>query len=108
MIDGQPLKKGYIRVLPVDARSSGSSVENGAFTLGTYEPGDGCVTGKHKVEVVASEPTGDGGTRWLAPKKYANVETAELNVTIDGPTRDLIVDLKWDGGKPFVETGTKE
>lgn len=105
MLDGKPLTRGYIRVVPSEARSSGGPIDsNGRFVLGTYEPDDGCVVGTHRVEVCSNEPRG-GDLFWYAPKKYANIETSEITVTIAEPTTDLQVDISWSGGRPLLEKG---
>jgi hypothetical protein len=41
--------------------------------------------------------------RWEAPKKYQDQTTSELTEEITGPTDKVIIELKWDGGKPFDE-----
>lgn len=91
-------------VIPEAERPAGSSIgPDGRFTLTSYELNDGVVTGTHLVTVISTEHISERETRWLAPKKYSNAQTSGLTVTIDGPTDDLIIDLTWDGKKPFVE-----
>jgi hypothetical protein len=105
MIDGQPLSQGAIMVAPQDERPSmGAIAADGSFTLSCYEKGDGAVPGTHKVSITATEPLNDRQVRWHAPKKYAHINTSGLTATIDGPTDDLVINLTWDGGKPFVES----
>ena len=104
LIDGKPLTKGSIMVIPMGERPAGASIgPDGRFTLTTYEPNDGVITGTHYVTVFSTEHLNDRETRWLAPKKYGDPQTSGLSVTIDGPTDDLIINLTWDGKKPFVE-----
>jgi hypothetical protein len=104
LIDGQPLTRGYIRVVPSDARASGGEIgPDGRFTLGCFEKADGCVVGTYPVSVYAAEPLGANAKRWLAPRKYADPATSGLTVDIKEPTDSLVIELSWDGGKPFVE-----
>jgi hypothetical protein len=60
--------------------------------------------GTHKIEIVACQPLNDTQSRWHAPKKYSNPTTSGLTQQIDGPKRDLVINLTWNGGTPFVET----
>lgn len=103
-IDGQPLGGGVIRLYPANARPASAAIDaDGRFTLKTFEDDDGAVLGTHPVTVTWVEEISDNKRRWLAPKKYADPETSGRTVTIDGPTDSLLIELTWDGGKPFVE-----
>ena len=105
LIDGKPLTVGTIRVVPQNDRPAfGRIGPDGRFTLKTFEDGDGAVRGTHPVMVLAIEPISSTRQRWHAPKKYANPKSSGLTATIDGPTDSLLVELSWEGGKPFVET----
>ncbi|MCE9566952.1 MAG: hypothetical protein K8U57_33540 [Planctomycetes bacterium] len=107
LIDGQPLTKGSVQVMPAGFRAaSGTIGPDGRFTLTTNEDNDGCVTGTHPVRVVGNENVGPSDIRWLAPKKYASPGESDVTVTIDGPTKDLKIELTWAGGKPFIEKGS--
>lgn len=104
-IDGAPLADGFITLIPPKGRSSfGEIDEQGRFTLTTYEPGDGVPVGTMKVEVVGRKSLSETQAQWLAPKKYADRSTSELEVEITEPTDSLEINLTWDGGKPFIET----
>ncbi len=104
LIDGKPLPHGFIRLIPEGARpASGKIGPDGCFTLTTFERGDGAVPGTHPVSVTGVETISTTSQRWHAPKKYVNPKTSGLIATIDGPTDSLVVELTWDGGKPFVE-----
>lgn len=103
-IDGEPLRGGYIRVIPADSRAaSGEIDENGRFRLTTMKDNDGCLPGMHAVEVGSRQTVRHGELLWLAPEVYRDPGRSGLTVTIDGPTDNLEIDLTWDGGKPFVE-----
>jgi hypothetical protein len=104
MIDGVPLTKGYVFVIPTGNRPALGTIDGqGRFVLTTFDPGDGCVLGKHRVTVIANEQITPTRMKWLVPKKYIDPELSELLVTIDKPTKDLRIDLTWDGGEPFIE-----
>jgi len=109
LIDGKPLGYGFIRLVPADARpATGQLDADGRFTLKTFEPGDGAVLGTHPVVVLAAEQISARKQRWHAPKKYIDAKTSGLTAKIDGPTDSLLVELSWEGGKPFVETIEEE
>lgn len=104
LVDGKPLPYGFVQVVPEGARPAAGAVgPDGRFTLTTFEPGDGAVLGIHPVMVTAAEMISTTTQRWHAPKKYADVATSGLAVTIDAPTDSLLIQLSWDGGKPFDE-----
>ena len=104
LIDGQPLKTGYIQFIPQGARPAGGKIDSeGRFQLTCFDPGDGAVVGKHRVTVTASEFVSPTQTKWFAPKKYGDVTNSGLQQEITGPTDDVVINLTWDGGKPFVE-----
>lgn len=107
LIDGKPMEYGIIQVLPAGHRAATGTIQpDGSFTLGCYEKDDGCVTGTHPVRVDGREPLGLTKTKWHAPKHFAFPGTSRVNVTIDAPTDELVVELSSGGEKaftPFVE-----
>lgn len=104
LIDGKPLTSGSIMVVPAGQRPAGGSIgPDGRFTLSCFAQNDGVVPGTHRVAVQANEHIGERETRWLAPKKYGNVATSGLTLTVAEPTDDVVINLSWDGKKPFVE-----
>ena len=104
LIDGKPLTCGSIMVIPDGERPAGGNIgPDGRFQLTSYELNDGVTPGTHRVTVQATERISERETRWLTPKKYGNPASSDLQVTIDGPTDDLTIELSWEGGKPFVE-----
>ncbi len=103
-LDGEPVPFGHIRFVPGDARAAFGEIENdGHFRLTTFDSGDGCVLGTHKVEVIARHPQGETSIRHLVPPKYGTAETSDISVEITGPTSDLEVKLVSNGWKPFTE-----
>lgn len=104
LIDGKPLTVGNVKFVPEGARpSAGKLDESGRFTLTCYDGGDGVVPGRHRAQISAMEVIGPSKVRWLAPPKYADFRTSELEFEITEPTDDLKIELTWDGGKPFVQ-----
>jgi hypothetical protein len=104
LIDGQPLTYGYIRLVPDDARPAGGKINpDGTFTLTCYDGNDGCVPGTHKVSVVAVEVLSSSSQKWHAPKQYIDPATSAVTATVGEPTDNLVIELSWQGGKPFIE-----
>lgn len=104
LIDGEPLTHGLVRFVPKGARPAAGRVdETGHFTLTTYNAEDGVVLGVHQVSVNAAEYLSATKKKWHAPKKYATFRTSPLTEEITGSTDSLVINLTWNGGKPFVE-----
>jgi hypothetical protein len=105
LIDGKPLDRGFIRFIPKSARASTGKIgKDGRFTLGCFEKADGAVPGSHAIEVAAIEVLNPEKVRHYVPEKYADAATSGLVKEITGPIDDLVVELTWDGGKPFTKT----
>jgi hypothetical protein len=106
LIDGQPVAAGIIKIVPSGARPAyGQLDEEGRFTLTTFDKDDGCVEGTHRVMVLGRREE-NGRHHWLAPKKYWSRKNREPTITIEGATDSLVIELTWDGGKPFSERMT--
>jgi hypothetical protein len=88
---GQPLAHYQVMLAPEDGRrpAAGVSNEQGKFSLGTNDVGDGAPPGKHRVSVVYVGPPsagGDGQNNFAPPPppkvklaaKYGNPETSGL------------------------------
>jgi hypothetical protein len=105
LIDGQPLKYGSVRFTPDNARMSGGLLDaEGRFSLSCFERNDGAVIGVHRVTIAAGETLSPTKVRWHAPKKYSDLGTSGLVQEIKDPDDSLVINLTWDGGKPFDET----
>lgn len=105
LIDGKPLTHGFIQVAPEGHRAAHGDIgKDGTFKLTTFDANDGCVPGKHKIAIIATESIDAKSQRWHAPKQYMSAATSglEIEVKADGPN-ELKVELTWNGGKPFVE-----
>jgi hypothetical protein len=107
LIDGQPLTVGNIKFVPDGARASSGKLDSqGRFTLTCYDGEDGVVPGRHRAQISAMEVISASKVKWLAPPKYADFRTSELEFEINEPTDDLKITLTWEGsppGKPFVQ-----
>lgn len=100
-IDGQPLRSGFVRLVPDDARPSvGRIGEDGTFSLTTFSKEDGSVPGTHRVAVVAYDESSPAQLRWLVPKEYSQASTSGLTVDITGPTDSLEIKLTWGQQSP--------
>lgn len=106
-IDGQPLTTGQVMVSPPGQRQSIGPLDGqGRFELTCYKKGDGAPVGTFPVAVMAVEQVGERQLRWHAPRKYSNEQQSGLEVTIDGATDDLAIELTWQGSNhsgPFDE-----
>ena len=104
LIDGQPLTTGNIKFVPEGARPSAGVIDpTGHFTLTCYDGNDGVIPGNHRVQISASEILSESKVKWWAPKKYADFRSSGLTYTINEPTDDLVIELTWDGKKPFID-----
>jgi len=107
LIDGKPLTFGTVVFVPEGGRQSTGSLDaNGHFQLSCFDPNDGALPGKHKIQVLSSEFINNTSNKWHAPKKYADRRTSGLTETITGPTDALVINLTWKGSppeKPFIE-----
>jgi len=104
LIDGKPLTSGSIQFVPEGARPSGGAIDqDGHFVLSCYALGDGAVIGAHRVRVTAAKNISEKELRWDAPKTYSDITTSGLVVNVDAPADDVVINLTWNGGKPFVE-----
>jgi len=104
-IDGQPVPKAQIRVIPSNGRSAQAVTDaEGRFKLATfdYEKFDGAILGEHQLEIKAAETT-PGGIRYLIPKKYFHASSSGITLKVEKPDDNVRIDLTWDGGAPFVE-----
>ncbi len=104
LIDGKPLTHGFVRFVPKNARPSQAELdESGRFTLSSYGAADGVVPGVHKVEVNGAEYLSSTEVLWHAPKKYSSFRFSPLTQEITDANDSLVINLSWDGGKPFKE-----
>ena len=89
-MDGKPLEKGLVGLVPVDpnvGRSASGIIENGKFTIMTSASAPGAVIGKYRISVISNEipespPPPDQLPKSLIPVKYNNVMTSGLEVEV--------------------------
>ena len=104
LIDGKPLTCGTICIIPENARMAAGDIgPDGRFTMRCFDENDGAVLGTHPVTVTAFEQIDNATRKWFAPKKYSDAKTSGKTVTVDGANDSLVINLTWEGGKPFVE-----
>ena len=109
MIDGEPLRHSFVQVIPDNARPAVSPIDSeGRFTLSTFGNQDGCIPGTHKVAVNGIETISPTRQKWHAPKRYMDTETSVLTLTIDENTKEVKIELSWDGEEPVEETFAEE
>jgi hypothetical protein len=108
LIDGKPLQTGSIKLVPESGRPVSSAImSDGSFklaenSLSSSRSNDGVSAGIYQVSISASKVIDEdaGQVEWLAPSKYADFRTSGLEVRIEGPERDLRLDLTWKGNHP--------
>jgi hypothetical protein len=100
LLDGEPVEKATVVFQPVDANGKpGTALTDarGYFQAETFESGDGLTAGTHRVSIrkvhmadrdgnIVEAVVDDGGglkEKHFLPEKYANVETAGIEVTIE-------------------------
>ena len=84
----KPIEQGTIGFIPGKGRPAIGQIKDGAFTLTTYDYGDGAIPGKHRVTVtsVKKEPSPTGGddtTVFLIPQRFSIA--TESNVDVEVP-----------------------
>jgi hypothetical protein len=103
-VDGKPLSSGSVMVIPVDGRpASGTIGRDGRFTLTTFRPGDGVLTGTHQVVVSAHESLGGTKLRWLVPAACRSMAASPLRLEVTGATSAATISISTDGQPLQVE-----
>lgn len=115
--DGKTVENATVSFYPVeqtaDARpANGTTDANGAFTLTTLQPNDGIFPGEYKVVVrkleikyltddeynaalAAGNPPSGPESKDLLPKKYIEVDTTPLSVSIgEKGDKNIVLDLE--------------
>ena len=108
MIDGQPLATGvpgFIQVIPSEGRAASGTIDpqTGKFKLTTLAPDDGCVLGTHRVTVSMNQVVGVENVS-LIPEKYSDLSKTDLQVTVEGPTDSMVIELSGPLKKARPET----
>jgi hypothetical protein len=100
LIDGKPLTTGFVRFVSASGNTATGQLDSaGKFQLTTFHEKDGVVPGQQSVEVIAIEAQGST-TKHLIPKKYATAETSGITLPIEKATRDVKIELTWQGETP--------
>lgn len=99
---GDPVRLGTIELESVEhgVTASGKIMEDGRFTLGTYDTADGAVAGEHRViimQMIINDGRVDHSKDHGKPvdPRFANYGTSGLTVTVgeDGST-DLTIEVE--------------
>lgn len=81
-LNGKPLTGGSVMFTPETGRGAVGVIDaQGEFELGTYEPGDGAIVGKHKVAVF---PVGSSFESEQVPSNYVPIPTRYQNGNSSG------------------------
>jgi hypothetical protein len=81
-LDGKLLAGGSVMFTPETGRGAVGVINpNGEFVLGTYEPDDGAIVGKHKVAVF---PIGSSFESDQLPSNYVAIPTRYQNGSSSG------------------------
>lgn len=108
-VKGTPVKEGAITFIPAQGRQVSGIIENGKYSLTTYQHNDGARAGEYKVQVQAMEAAGGEETsaidevssfaeelkletdapprrqriKFIVPPVYANPATTPLKATVE-------------------------
>ena len=103
--DGKPLTKGTVEFVLMDqdkpSTATGEISEDGTYVLGTFEPDDGAIAGRHQVVVIADHEIGTGVERpgLLAPTalhpKYRNFKTSGLEFTVEPGKNEITIPVEY-------------
>lgn len=86
--DGSPLGGGWIACeSPEHSVAARGVIEaDGTFELGTYEPGDGAVAGRHLVAITPASPEGYDPDQGTAPpaidQRFTHMDTSGLEIKV--------------------------
>ena len=104
LLDGKPLETGTLSIQSPGQRSSYATLgPGGKFSISAFSENDGLMIGKHPVAVISKENINGKTVKWLIPKKYTDIATSGLEIDVPGPRSDVVINLTWGGGKPFIE-----
>jgi len=84
---GKPVETGYVQFVPEKGRPASGTIQNGQFTLMTYEEGDGAIPGKHQVGITATKQVtikgrGEPVDVYIIPQRYANPSSSGVTVEV--------------------------
>jgi hypothetical protein len=85
---------------PVGAKEGarGEVQPDGSFRLGTHKPGDGAAPGEYRVSIQPSLPPLDRPAPRILDRRYENVATSGLRVTLKPETNRVTLEV--DKPKP--------
>ena len=103
--DGKPLTKGTVEFEAIGQRkpitASGQIAKDGTFQLGTFQPGDGAISGQHRVAVIVDYDIGTGVERpqELPPPelhpRFRSFKTSGLKYTVEPRMNNILVEVEY-------------
>ena len=93
---GNPLPDAFLTFYPEDGQkpAAGTSDQSGAYTLTTFNNGDGAIPGPHTVTVNAYDATPEGASmRSLIPARYGDINSSPLKVTVEEGRNEIPLEL---------------
>jgi hypothetical protein len=91
LLKGQPILNGTISFEPDNGgREANGNIENGTFSLTTFQKDDGAVAGLHRVAVKGA----GGGKKDPVPLKYHNYSSSGLTVEVSADKAEYVIELK--------------
>ncbi len=97
---GSPVAQANVMFVPENGRpASGTSDDQGEFTLTTYSNNDGAQSGEHQVLITKLEPASPSDPyatrKSLIPEKYGELKTSPLKQSIKaGDNPEITIELK--------------
>src|SRR5262245_39683599 len=103
--DGTRLTKGTVEFEAIGQSkpitASGEIKQDGTFLLGTYRPGDGAISGQHRVAVIVDYHIGTGVERpqelpaaELHPR-FRSFKTSGLKYTVEPRMNNILVEVDY-------------
>ncbi len=105
---GKPLEFGSVMIQPTAGPAARATIQSdGSFAAGTFEPGDGAISGPAAVRVACYEQQRPGATppagepslgKSLIPERYTRFETSGITVAVAPGMPPLEIELSAETG----------
>jgi hypothetical protein len=97
--DGTPLKGGLVVFESVDnprVMARGDIGSDGTFSLGTKNPGDGALPGKHRVMVSPPPPSNAQQSKGPRPidRRFEDFNTSKLVFTVEPRANEFTIEVE--------------
>ncbi|MEM8945387.1 MAG: hypothetical protein AAGD11_09400 [Planctomycetota bacterium] len=111
VIDGEPVTKGSIQFVPDAGRPFASKIaSDGSFrlveaSLNQDAGAQGLAPGTYRVGVSSSEVINEDEGEVLKhiPARYADYRSSNIEIEIQAPNEDMLIELTWEGSKESEE-----